>query len=873
MSRTAKLLAVLGLGAALLVAGAAIAGRGARPERRATPGSAAAGSARESAAPLAGRPLAPPAAREPAAAPTAPTPTAAAPARPAAPASPLPTGPLLDGRVVDEAGTPIGGAELRVTGAPVWSDRARDAAPSLVATSSADGTLEARLALDGLGVGELGAPAFSALPAIGTLLRLEVAASGFATASLVVRLGGPEVHLGTIVLAPGIELSGRVLDPAGAPVAGAEVRWIPEHYWPRDPERAREEGVWRGDLPDHDLVTQADEAGLYRLAGVPASRGFLLGRGPGTAYGWTEPFDPPAEGVLGIDLVLPPVASDVAIGGRVLRPDGSPAAHALVRSLPEGEPASGMHVRADAEGRFLFTPRDASPCRVQAFDAEERARPAEAGGVAPGTLDLVLRLGEPEWLEVVLADASADGAPIPWGWVRGFADGRLEGAIPMTQADHAGSLRVPRPLGQLRLEAFAPGFRTQRFGPFDPARLGRRLVLSLERGQAVTGRVVHRGRPVAGARLGLALTQPPGSLAWSASAAPLDSPFVVLGTAKLSGHDATSDEDGAFVATLHASGRTSVHVVAEGFPPTTFGPFVWSTMHGATDVVLELERGGAIEGRVLAGGAALGGRLVGASNGWGYVVSTRTDGEGRFRLEDLQPGPWQVRPCAPPLAAVEALALRRSPRPWEPGAPSSSDPSVPVWDCEVRPARATRFDLDLSDHEAFVLEGELASGWDVAGWSAELRAPGEGEERVLGSDTLDRHGRFRIAISRGGPLRLVVTGELVILDQELHLERGTNPWRAEVPTGRLLLAGTPPRNEDGSPLPVLLYFREDPRGLAIERPLYLIELFTSPDPLPFELPLGRGRIVTRDPRRADAPERTLLEIDLVGGEELLVELP
>src|SRR6185295_18190398 len=103
-----------------------------------------------------------------------------------------------------------------------------------------------------------------------------------------------------------------------------------------------------------------------------------------------------------------------------------------------------------------------------------------------------------EWLELCLADPAC--RPIAWGhaWNHG---GWKQEYVPDLAFDAHGRARLLRPLRPLALEASAPGFRRTSFGPFEPAALGAELVLTLQPGECVRGRVTCAGRPVAGAAL------------------------------------------------------------------------------------------------------------------------------------------------------------------------------------------------------------------------------------------------------------------------------------------------------------------------------------------------------------------------------------
>lgn len=766
----------------------------------------------------------------------------------------------LTGRVVDELGAPVAGARVLAAATELCGT-----GPQLLGVSGGDGTIDEPLAPDEL----LCLPRTASGPTpISAELRLDVLAAGFSRASREVLLSGEVIHLGEIVLEPGAVVVGRAFGADGVPVPGADVAWYAEEDASLA-EFAHELGLVARTGYAFVPTTKVDTAGAFRVEGVPARRGFLAGRGASTSFGRSEPFDAPRGGVVEVDLVLPPRVPEHEIAGVVLLPDGSPAARAIVGDSTETSSRAHSERSADDEGRFRIPAAGSGPRRVGAREPTGRAYPVEVADVAPGTLDLVLRLGEPRWLEVAVTDPA--GAPIAGSSVRGaeLATG-LFPAIPLTQADASGVVTLLRPRQPFQLQGFAPGFRPSFFGPFDPGELGARLTLSLQPGQAVQGTVTHLGKPVAGARVTVSVTPAPGFVGRSRNAAPLDQPFAILGTAELR-TDATTDADGAFVATLPSDGWHLLRVVAEGFPATTFGPFEWTKADGAHGLVLELARGGAIEGRVLAPEGDVAGRLVGASNGWGIVVATSADATGRFHLANLAPGDWQVRPCAPPLASEQRLKLEPSPY---------ADPTDVVWDCRVRAGETTVYDLDLSDHEAFVLEGELTTVWEVEGWTAVLQTLDEAgvEGAVAGRATLDGRGRFRIVLSRGGPFRLRLDGLHGTLMQDVAVERGENDWSAALPVARLQLSGAPPLSRAGAPLRIVLYVWEGPGGLRFERPVFLLHLGSGEQALVVDVPAGPGRLVERpqaqSPGQVDPREdRTLRDLDAPAGEELEVQLP
>lgn len=172
----------------------------------------------------------------------------------------------------------------------------------------------------------------------------------------------PEHEVQLVVGGPEVVLGGRVLDTEGRPVPGAVVAWFEPSI--------QLEGVTEGDFqsPSYLAVT-ADQEGRFRLANLPQSAGSL-----GTlAAGF-------ATDALFLDLrePIPPLElrlmRGASLSGCVRRPDGTPAANAIVACEPvlkasdwaTGLPdyqarwrGFGETTRTDANGRYRLTGIDA----------------------------------------------------------------------------------------------------------------------------------------------------------------------------------------------------------------------------------------------------------------------------------------------------------------------------------------------------------------------------------------------------------------------------------------------------------------------------------------------------------------------------------
>ena len=139
--------------------------------------------------------------------------------------------------------------------------------------------------------------------------------------------------LGTVVLLPQAMIAGRVVDDAGTPVAGAEVK------------------VNRPRLPPATARSDAD--GRFVLGALVAGEQVrLAASAAGHAVARTPPIEAPADGV---GLVLPRAAS---VAGVVVDGAGRPQARVLLHASPRPAPGSSptwngsWSAESDEEGRF-----------------------------------------------------------------------------------------------------------------------------------------------------------------------------------------------------------------------------------------------------------------------------------------------------------------------------------------------------------------------------------------------------------------------------------------------------------------------------------------------------------------------------------------
>lgn len=307
----------------------------------------------------------------------------------------------------------------------------------------------------------------------------------------------------------GVTLTGRLVDPASRPVAGADLMLWTKADGP--------EG--KGSSSSRRLQASSDARGRFRFEYVGRgnyqmgirSRGFAPARREGIA----------GAGIQGIvDLGDLPLETGAVIEGLVTDPDGTPVAGAQVRVMgsersflrrhlfdEEPEPlltgADGSFRIADLEGgrsfslrisRFGYVPADApgveaptaAPLRIE-------LRPARS---------LELRVLDPERRPVAGAQISqvevqetGIGASISSSWsASGLGETDEEGRAVLSELEP----------GELRLLVQAQGYRPAELNGLRIPEEGESepLEISLETGVALEGRVLDgRGEPVAGAHL------------------------------------------------------------------------------------------------------------------------------------------------------------------------------------------------------------------------------------------------------------------------------------------------------------------------------------------------------------------------------------
>ncbi len=637
---------------------------------------------------------------------------------PATGAAPTPLRIVLDrgraaaGRVVDAAGKPVAGAEVRLL--PAASDDLRIARETTVrALTDAAGAFR----IDRLSPG-----AFD----------LRARAQGFAP-TLVRRVSLPAgtaaADLGTLVLQRGATLDGRVVDGAGNPLAGATVQLTPPSglsVW--DLPLEGEPGGW-------EQVTASD--GAFSFAGLPPAGttvtlravhpGFTVRTLSSVAVPATEPVLLQLEVAASLSGTVADESGGPVAGANVLISEVSPDAggDAGTRSRPRSVGAAV----SDADGHFTVDGLTPGHFRLL----------AAAAGYVNTTLDNLALPdgGELSGVDVVLRQGATvqgtvfapDGTPAPAAKVFAVDD-----------AGSSGTALVGRPEttsdgdGHYRLTGVAEGSKTLFAERSDvrPARLALRVEpgtntadLHLEAGAEISGVVTARGTGVSGAAVRLL---PDDDAAAQSPPAPQ-----------------VSAPDGTFRFAPVGDGRYKLVVEKPGY--TMVAPDLPVRIAGApvTGLEIVLDRGGAVTGRIVG--------LDFQDLAKVQVVATSpvrpgqagTVGyDGAYRVDGLAPGAWTL------VATLPANGRR-------------AGGNVTLGQGQEEAS------LDLEFAAGYVLTGRVEGGGVPVPGALVLVEGGDGS----GGDTVTAaDGRFRVEGLRPGTYALTVlqTRTGLRLNQSLNID-------------------------------------------------------------------------------------------------------
>jgi uncharacterized GH25 family protein len=451
----------------------------------------------------------------------------------------------------------------------------------------------------------------------------------------------------------GAVAKGRVLDPFGAPVAGAEVGL----------QRTLADLGRMVSQESEPPTTVADENGEFELTGLSPGSLSLVGRADG--YAESEPV-----GVeLGTAEVVEGVVVSMRTGGRLLGQvfddDGKPWAGQTVLVQVPTNPTGQKFGNTDGEGRFVFENLEPETWQVMTFPKagtssdDENLDGDDFGAFFKDMKFTMAEIKDGEDTHVTLGAPPKDpvqlrgrlvagGEPVPSTMVSFFADGGAGmDAMKFTNTNDEGEfeLQLAQPGRYLLSVQKMTGTGQQENVEFSeeiPEVEEHELVLQLPMG-GISGRVKGPGgSPLAGVRISLGVDGP-------------------LSNGSFTGGnyaEVTTDADGNYELQWLREGTYSVSAggafLGGFFGATgekTFGRQVKSGLkisdgEWMKNVDFRLKDPGSITGRVVSGGqpvpeAALFVRDA-AGNTIDRLSMIQTDASGRFEYLSLEPGDYTI---------------------------------------------------------------------------------------------------------------------------------------------------------------------------------------------------------------------------------------
>jgi RNA polymerase sigma-70 factor (ECF subfamily) len=554
--------------------------------------------------------------------------------------------PAVRGRCVDREGNPIPGATVAIVDAIDWPSGVEATFAENVTRT--DGTFE----VDARPVG----------PAAEWVVRARIRAPGFARQLVELTLDSfPSITADTatiecadFVLEPGAIVEGVVLDSNDRPLAGARVAiaqgpdWILSNCW------------WRGPLPERFLSAwgTTDGAGRFVFEGVPIDWARVYARGE---QGLTFRSDPIAvQPGRNADVRVTVERLDATARILVIARDekGEPVANARIRHVYSSGFERGSwfvdlarEVATDAEGRFecFSLPSEGHAFEWLDDDGGIRARAADVRG---GGEPVILSPRAPRPVRVVARDEN--GVPLEPSDPEWF-DEVLVMFHPYYEPDEIsnvavaiedGGYRFELPESPFLLSVNKVGWARRELGPIDPAAVSERIEVGMTRVPGIRGIVRDaRGDPVEDGWVRL----------WNAELQQSEHGFPVMTRSYASTRESIDDVDvpffdaaaarvdGAFVLYPQDKGKYFLCAEAEGFAPAWLGPFELGMDSDIEGLVFEMNEGGAIEGTVArADGGSPRGLFVVASHGAEALFEQEIGDDGRYRLERLAPGAYEV---------------------------------------------------------------------------------------------------------------------------------------------------------------------------------------------------------------------------------------
>jgi len=569
---------------------------------------------------------------------------------------------------------------------------------------------------------------------------VEFSMAGFATLRVSRSFQPAEVTwFGDVVMRPAGRLEGRVTDLNGAAVPHA-------HVWATSEAAVEEYDVELG--PGRIVFQAAEETfadadGRYEFANLVDSRRNVWATSPRHAFTRRDSVAIRGGETTRLDLKLVPLTAPRAIAGVLLDADGEPARGTVRLYGPDGSTSWDHECWASFDGRFeVRVARPETVWRLVALDFEGKCAPLERE-VRAGEIDLRLQFDASAAIAARVIDE--EERPIAGAWV--YAMGRDGAGIEGTngRAGVDGRARVRWPWSAVAVGATAPGYRVN---TVDAPQEGEEVVVKLQRGPGISGRVTFDGEPVRGASLALYRTVD-GDGAFRAHIEDGRELDLLQFVAPQKSSYGSSGADGGFTIRAPSSDGEGIRpymllASAPGYATAIVGPLDLDDESRLEDVRVELTRGGGVHGRVAsATGESLAGWRVLLADGRGDLRQVDLSPDGEFRIQALAAGLWQIA-----IAPAGPLRLVR----WRP----TEVRAFGTRTVEVVEGEFAEWNGEFAPPQRVVLEGRLHIDAEPMGlWTASA-SPIDGEGAAA-RVPLDADGAFYLALDGAGRYRLQVT--------------------------------------------------------------------------------------------------------------------
>jgi len=543
---------------------------------------------------------------------------------------------------------------------------------------------------------------------LGTTFHARASGRGWTMKSIDSQMeAGDTIWLGDVELERGGSIVGRVVDANGAAIRGARV--YPELSHPDNratylgPTRSVVDAVGSG----YELiVATSDASGAFEFDGLREGHWTVWVLDIGRAWARRELIAVSHEQPGVVEVQVGPLDASHTISGRVLDPDGNPAAQiAITLRNPDGSWDSERQRYTLRDGSFaVFVDDSSARYELNAHDGVGRWAPIRRGNITAGTVDLEVSFAETAMLTVHVVEPS--GEPVDQASVNARpVDGANGAFVPgcAGTSDPDGNVRFRRPDVPCSLYAEAQGFLVAQVGPLEPSDFGAEVVVTLERAPSLRGHVTFEGRAIQGAMVTLHRFAPAGAhfeLAYSDR----ESQFVDFFAEPWMRRWVSTTRNGSFACSIPLDPfRWYLVASAPGFASVGRGPFEVEQGASLEGLDIELVFGGSVEGVVTTSlGGSPEGFSVYASNGLGCERGCSVGPDGRYRIDHLAPGAWQVR----------AFRFHRTAS----GTASEESAEAVTFDVEVRDGATTHFDVTAVEHETALFDGQLVVHAQPVGW-------------------------------------------------------------------------------------------------------------------------------------------------------------